>query len=78
MADSVKLESIPPSNLIEASVFNPSFLEPFRMTPGLKLADSKTMVFVFLLMPASFPPFIPAIANGFSESAIIKISLSKL
>jgi len=78
MAISVKLGSKFCSKRMEASVLKLILRAVWLISLALKLADSKTTVLVVLLISASFPPLIPAIANGFLASAIIKILSSKL
>ena len=58
----------------EASVRIPSFLAVIRTELPLKLADSKTIMWVFSLMPENSPPMTPATAVGALSSAMTSIS----
>ena len=76
MANLAVLGLRPFSNLLEASVFRPSFVEVCLIFVGLKLQTDKTIFLVSLSIPELIPPLIPATSNGFSESEITNIPSS--
>ena len=77
-AASARLGSIPFSNLAEASVLRPSFLEVVLTLLPRKFADSMITVFVSSWISELRPPITPATAMLLSASLIMSMSPSRV
>ncbi len=78
IAISTRFGSMSFSNLEDASVLNPSFLEVSLIEVPSKFAHSNIMVFVSFLISEFSPPITPATATGFLSSAITSIDEFKV